>query len=448
MSLNILILDDEPRIINELSEFLARKGFKVKTADRPSSAFALMAKEEFDILILDVRLPEMDGLHILKQVKHDYPRMEVILISGHGNMDTVIEALRCGACDFLPKPFRQSDLQIAIERTTRYIGMQKKISQLRDDNSLISRELEQRVEKNFIGESPQIQKLLHDTLHLASFADTPIIISGESGTGKEIIARIIHYASPRKAKKFCPINCAAIPETLLESEFFGYKKGAFTGATKDSKGFLELSHGGSIFLDEIGDMPLYLQSKLLRVLEEKKFMKLGTSVEMPIDVRFIAATNRNLEKQLGNDSFRLDLYYRLAAYRIHIPALRERPEDIEPLMHYFCQAFCTQNRIETPSIDPILLREIVHYHFPGNVRELKNMVERALIINRDGVLSFDDFPILSLDDAATESALDRAQIAQIKKVLEECKYNQSQTARKLGISRYTLIRKMRKFGIE
>ncbi len=447
MEISVLILDDEQRIIHELSEFLVRKGFRVKTAQTPTAAFKLLNQEQFDVLILDVRLPEMDGLQVLKLVKADHPDLEVILISGHGDMDTVIEALRSGASDFLKKPFRQTELMIAIERTAKFINMQRNLSRLTDDNSLITKELERRVEKNFIGESKVIRKLLEDTIHLAGFADTPIIISGESGTGKEIIARIIHYASPRKDKKFCPINCAALPESLLESEFFGYKKGSFTGAMQDKKGYLELSAGGTIFLDEIADMPPNLQSKLLRVLEEKKFMKIGTNVEVPVDVRFVAATNKDLGKLIQDESFRKDLFYRLSAYQINIPPLRDRTEDIEPLLHYFIGYFCKRNGIDIPKTDPMLIKELVLYPFPGNVRELKNLVERALIINRNGTLSPEDFPMFNSDDSPVESTLDQIQIEQIKKALLEAENNQSQAAKALGISRFTLMRKIRKYGI-
>lgn len=445
--MKVLILDDEQRIILELSEFLVRKGFAVRSTQKPSDALRMLAAQDFDVLILDIRMPEMDGIEVLKQVKHTYPNLEVILISGHGDMDTVIDAMRLGACDYLRKPFRQNELLIAIERTAKFIALQRKLTELKDDNSLISKELEQRVEKNFIGDSRIIRKLLEDTIHLASFADTPIIITGESGTGKEIIARIIHYASPRKDKKFCPINCAALPETLVESEFFGYKKGTFTGALQDKKGYLELSQGGTIFLDEIADMPPLLQSKLLRVLEEKKFMKIGTNTETPVDLRFIAATNRDLDKEMQEANFRKDLFYRLAAYQIHIPPLRERTEDIEPLIRYFLGYFCERNRIPVPGLDATLLGDIVHYSFPGNVRELKNLVERALIINRNGTLSLDDFPMFDTNENPPESTLDILQMEQIKKALKEADNNQSHAAKALGISRYTLIRKIRKYGL-
>ncbi|MCK9310003.1 MAG: sigma-54 dependent transcriptional regulator [Candidatus Cloacimonetes bacterium] len=447
MDLKVLILDDEQRIIHELSEFLLRKGFQVKAANTPSAGFKMLDSEVFDVLILDVRLPEMDGLDVLKRVKADYPSMEVIMISGHGDMDTVIEALRCGASDYLKKPFRQTELMIALERTAKFIHLQRNLNQLSNENSLITKELERRVEKNFIGESKVIRKLLADTIHIASFTDTPIIIHGESGTGKEIIARIIHYASPRKDKKFCPINCAAMPESLMESEFFGYKKGTFTGAMQDKKGLLELSAGGTIFLDEIADMPPALQSKLLRVLEEKKIMKIGTNQEIAVDVRFIAATNKDLTGLIKEDRFRSDLFYRLSAYQLNIPPLRERTEDIEPLIIYFVEMFCQRNGIPVPQIDPILLKEIVNYPFPGNVRELKNLVERALIINRGGTLTMDDFSMCVTEDSSIDSKLDQLQIEQIKKALIESDHNQTQAAKLLGISRFALIRKIQKYGI-
>ncbi|MDY0151461.1 MAG: sigma-54 dependent transcriptional regulator [Candidatus Cloacimonas sp.] len=447
MDLKVLILDDEQRIIHELSEFLLRKGFQVKAVNTPSLAFQTLDSEAFDVLILDVRLPEMDGLDVLKRVKADYPSLEVIMISGHGDMETVIEALRCGASDYLKKPFRQTELMIAIERTAKFINLQRNLNQLSNENSLITKELERRVEKNFIGESKVIRKLLAETIHIAAFADTPIIIHGESGTGKEIIARIIHYASPRKDKKFCPINCAAMPESLMESEFFGYKKGTFTGALQDKKGLLELSAGGTIFLDEIADMPLALQSKLLRVLEEKKIMKIGTNQEVAVDVRFIAATNKDLSSLIREDKFRSDLFYRLSAYQLTIPPLRERTEDIEPLITYFVGMFCQRNGIPVPQLDPMLLKDIASYAFPGNVRELKNLVERALIINRTGTLGIDDFSMCVAEDSPIESKLDQMQAEQIKKALIDTDNNQTKAAKLLGISRFSLIRKIHKYGI-
>lgn len=446
--MKVIILDDEPRIVDELEEFLRRQKHQVSSFSLPSRALASLARESFDLMILDIRLPEMDGLEVLKKVKSDWPALEVIMISGHGDMDTVIEAMRSGAFDYLRKPFRQDELKIALQRSARFLGLKQEVNRLSEDNSLIASELEKRIEKNFVGQSKAIRKVIEDSLRLASFADTPLIITGESGTGKEIIARIIHFASPRKNARFFPVNCAAMPENLIESEFFGYRKGAFTGAIQDKKGILELSQGGSVFLDEVGEMPMLLQSKLLRVLEEKKFLKLGAGQETTVDLRFIAATNRDPEAQIADQSFRQDLYYRLAAYRIHIPPLRERPDDIEPLLNHFTREFCSRNRISIPHPDQELLTELRQYPFPGNARELRNLVERALIINRDDRLGCDDFPDLNVSVPDSESALDRSQKQLIEKALNEAGNNQSQAAKILGISRYTLIRKMKKYGLD
>ena len=447
MELKVLILDDEQRISDELREFCTRKGFDARTADRPSVAFTMLENEEYDVLILDVKLPEMDGMQVLEIVKAKYPDLEIIVISGHGDIDTVIAALRSGAIDYLKKPFRLNDLMIAIERTTKFVRLRQNIKALKTDNSLISAELERSIEKNFIGESPAIRSILQDAIQVAAFADTSVIINGESGTGKEIIARIIHYASPRKARKFCPVNCAAIPDNLLESEFFGYKKGTFTGALSDKKGYLELSEGGTLFLDEISDMPANLQSKLLRAIEERSYMKLGTGVEHKVDLRFLSATNQDLEKLVASGGFRSDLYYRLAAYKITIPPLRERKEDIEPLIMYFARYFCQRNGLPIPAIDKSLVNELWHYDFPGNVRELKNLVERALIINRSGKLSIDDFPVYNAPISNANLGFVQNQVEQVKEALKSVNNNQSKAAEILGISRFALIRLMKKYDI-
>ena len=389
----------------------------------------------------------MDGMQVLEIVKAKHPDLEVIVISGHGDIDTVIQALRSGAIDYLKKPFRLNELMIAIERTTKFVHLRQNIKALKTDNSLISAELERNIEKNFIGESPAIRHILQDAIQVAAFAETSVIINGESGTGKEIIARIIHYASPRKARKFCPVNCAAIPENLLESEFFGYKKGTFTGALSDKKGYLELSEGGTLFLDEISDMPLNLQSKLLRAIEEKSYMKLGAGNEHKVDLRFVSATNQDLEKLVASGVFRSDLYYRLAAYKITIPPLRERKEDIEPLLVYFARYFCQRNGLPIPAIDKSVVNELWQYEFPGNVRELKNLVERALIINRSGKLSMEDIPVFQSKSSSVNKRLVHNQVQQVKEALKTANNNQSKAAELLGISRFALIRLMKKYNI-
>jgi len=448
MELRVLILDDEQRISHELGEYLNRKGFRVKSASCPSDAFTLLTKEDFDIMILDVMLPEMDGISVLKKVKAQHPELEIIVISGHGDMDTVINALRNGAADYLKKPFRQADLIIAIERTTKFVSLQQKIKQLSSETSLISEALERDIDKTFIGKSVAIRDILDNAIGVASFPDTSVIISGESGTGKEIIARIIHFSSPRKQNRFIPVNCAAIPENLMESEFFGHKKGAFTGALSDKKGYLEYCDKGTLFLDEISDMPLNLQSKLLRALEEKRFMKLGCNTETSADVRFICATNKDLDALQVSGQFRSDLFYRFSTFKINIPPLRERIDDIEPLLHHYLDYFCRKNGLTIPAIEPGIVDRLKEYPFPGNVRELRNLVERALIINRTGKITLKDFPVFTKSHLNNHPEdLISSQVKQIKEAMLRTGNNQSKAAELLGISRYALIRKLKKYGI-
>lgn len=443
MNLKILIVDDEQRIITELSEYLKLKGYTVYGACGAASAFDILAKHHIDIMFLDIRMPEMDGLQVLQNAKKAYPALEVILISGHGDMDTLISALRNGATDYLKKPFRQKEVLVAIERTQGYLKLKQQISQLKNENSLISRELENSIEKTFIAESPKARAVLKEALMVASFADTPVLLCGESGTGKEIIARIIHYASPRKKARFYPINCSAIPENLMESEFFGHKKGTFTGAFADKRGYLEAGNGGTIFLDEIGDMPINLQAKLLRVIEEHKYIKLGDDREQNLDIRFICATNKSLEKLIERGAFREDLYYRLNTFKLELPPLRDRKEDILPLVNHFVSSICQKNGIREAAIGTELIDILSSYGFPGNIRELKNLVERALIINQSGTLNAADFPVFC--SPAPVQKLENSEKQQILQTLHSCGGNRSKAAEVLGISRFALLRKLKKY---
>jgi len=450
--LNILVLDDEKRITDELSEFLKRKKFTVFEANEVADAFQILNKNRIDILILDIKLKDTNGLNVLKDVKIRFPELEVIMITGHGDMDTVIESMRLGAIDFLKKPFLSIDAKIAIERTSKFIKMQQEIKQVEDRNSLISMELENNIERNFIGESEAIKKVLDLTLNAAKYNDVNVLITGESGTGKEIIARIIHFACDRKIKNFFPVNCSAIPETLIESEFFGHKKGSFTGALQDKKGFFELTDGGTLFLDEIADMPLNLQAKLLRAIEEKKIKRIGEDSEFSVDVRIVAATNHDVEKLIAENKFRLDLYHRLNTLIIEIPPLQERPDDIEPLLNHFIQNFSQKIKITPPEIHKNLIHELKKYDFPGNVRELKNLTERALIICKSKILDKDCFPLKCIN-RTTEIKEDinynlvQNEIDLIKSALNKTDDNQTKAAELLGISRHALIRRMNRFTI-
>jgi len=452
MNLKILILDDEKRVTEELSEYLVRKNFDAFTANRVEKAWEILHDNQIDVMILDLRLKNTSGLEILKKVKKDYPDLEVIMITGHGDMDTVIESMRLGAIDFLTKPFKHTDIKIAIERTGKFINMQQKLNRVQKRNSLISRELENNIERNLVGKSAAIKKVLKLSLEAAEY-DVNVLLTGESGTGKEIIARIIHFASKRKDHNFFPVNCSAIPENLLESEFFGYKKGSFTGANRNKKGFFELTDGGTLFLDEIADMPPALQAKLLRVIEEKKIKRIGEEKEFPVDVRIVAATNHDIENMIKKKQFRLDLYHRLNTFEINIPPLRERTEDIEPLLKYFVNNFSQKSDLEKPKIDKNLINHLRKYDFPGNVRELKNLTERAMIICKNGILNEKCFPLITpssnrKNPEKEDFDLQKNEKNLIKTALQKTEYNQTKAAKLLGISRHALIRRIDKYNID
>lgn len=450
--LSVLILDDETDFAQELQEYLQLRDFEVYTAATPGDGFASLRRRPYDLLILDVRLPGMSGIEILKQVRKMYPSMEVIIISGHGDIDTVIEALREGAIDYLRKPFRHIDIQLAIERTEKYLRLYHEFKEMENRNSLISSELERLIDRNFIGESNAIKQVLNLASTAAKYNNTNVLITGESGTGKEIIARIIHFASDQKHNPFVPVNSSAVTDSLLESEFFGHVKGSFTGAISDKKGYFEVANTGTLFLDEIADMPFALQAKLLRAIEEKKIKRVGGTDEIQVDFRIISATNHNVENLISNKEFRLDLFHRLNTITINIPPLRERPEDIEPLLRYFVTYFAERLKKPVPKINAQLVEALTQYKFTGNVRELRNMIERAMIFCNTSTLSTIDFQLLPSSNSTSKTPvamnLEEQEQNLILHALNECGYNQILTARMLGISRDSLIRRMKKYNIK
>jgi DNA-binding NtrC family response regulator len=450
--LNVLILDDEKRLTEELREFLEDSGFKAIEANNGKQGFLIMKKQPIDLLILDIRLSGENGLDILKQVKAKYPNIEVIMISAHGDMDTVIEAMQSGAMDYLRKPFRHLDIRLSIERTQKFLILQRKLVKLEEKNSLISKNLEERIERHFIGISLQIRDVLDLAMTAANFPDINVLITGESGTGKENVARIIHFAGKRRENVFCAVNSSAVTDSLMESEFFGHKKGSFTGALTDKKGFFETSDQGTLFLDEIADMPLNLQAKMLRAIEEKKITRVGETHAISTDFRIISATNHILDKLVEEKKFRLDLIHRLNTLHIHIPPLRERPEDIEPLLLYFAQDFSKKLNKPIPPIDKNVIEVLKDYPFPGNVRELKNMTERAIILSKGTSLGVKDFPV-SVSSKSNRSKdipklnLEENEAELIRLALENFNNNQIAAANALGIQRMALARKMQKYNI-
>ncbi len=450
--IKILILDDEKQFTEELSGFFVDSEFDSYEANTAAEGKKIMSIHAIDLLILDVRLPGVNGLDILKEVKSDYPFMEVIVISAHGDMDTVIKAMRLGAFDYLRKPFRFLDIQIAIERTQKYLQMQRRLKQMEEKNSLISKSLEEKIDRQFIGVSPRILEVFESALAAANYPDANVLITGESGTGKENIARIIHYSSNRKDHIFGAVNSSAITETLLESEFFGHKKGSFTGAVSDKMGFFEVCNGGTLFLDEIADMPLNLQAKILRASEEKVITRVGDTAQIRTNFRIISATNHDINKRVAKKKFRLDLLHRLNTLHIHIPALRERPEDIKPLLNYFIEVYASKFSKPALHVSKEAVDVLVKYDFPGNVRELRNLVERAAILCKGNRLEVRDFPLngpkpeLHVPEADSAN-LKTIEIKMIRKVLLACKFNQQAAADALGIHRDALSRKMKKYNI-
>jgi len=452
--IKILIIDDEDKITSRLKSHFEKQNYEVETANTVNESFVILSTFLPELVLLDVMLPGMSGMDVLKTIKAQYPSMEVILMSGYGDMDMVIQSMRQGACDFIRKPFQVMDVQLAVERTTKFIEVQSKLNKSESQRALISRDLDQLIGKEFIGDASSIRKVLDLALKAASDPDVSVLITGENGTGKEVLARIIHLGSERVNNAFATVNCAAIPDTLMESEFFGHVKGAFTDA-KDSKlGYFELAHEGTLFLDEIGDMPLLMQSKLLRALEQRKIKKLGDTKEIQVNIRLISATNQNLEKMMTDGKFRDDLFHRINTIEINIPPLRERTEDIELLLNHFVENLSARKGIQAPAISELVISKLNGYYFPGNVRELRNMVERALILSSNNCLMPDDFPIKAnpnhgetIVKSNPHQTLDELEKEMLQNALTQTGFNQTQAADLLGISRDAVKRRIKKYNI-
>lgn len=453
--INILILDDDAAIRNELSEFLESKGFDIFKASKPSDAEYILEQTEIDIAIIDVKLPEKDGIQALKEIKQKYSDVEVIMISGHGDMEMVIQAMRAGASNFFLKPFRSSDVENAIERTKRYINLNKQFKEIQVNYDWVSEQIKSKFKWNFIAESNSMKEVLNMVTKVAQSDKTTVLITGESGTGKEMIAGTIHYLSKRKNHFFNAVNCSAIPDNLFESEFFGHKKGSFTDAYENKLGLFEVTNKGTLFLDEIGDLKYDLQGKFLRVLEEGRINKIGSSKIIDIDVRIIAATNRDLRKMCDENKFRLDLLHRLNSFVINLPPLRERREEIPLLLNYYIEQFSKQSGKKIKGIDNNTMQILENYSFPGNIRELRNMVERAVILCDSEKLNLKHFQfnygstINYSKPAKIYSTLNLAENEKnlIETALKQTKFNKSKAAELLGIDRKRLMRKMELYNI-
>lgn len=441
--IRILVVDDELLIRTALQGILSAQGFEVKVAETGKKALEILTQEFFDLVILDLKLPDSNGLELLKEIKGLYPETGVVIITAYAEVKTAVQAIKDGAFDYLSKPFQEEELLIVLEKFLRFRKMEREIQYLKE--ALPADEKT----KNLIGESKAIKEL-REKIEIIARSDIPVLIYGESGTGKELVADLIHKLSPQKDGPYLKINCTAIPETLFEAELFGFEKGAFTGASESKKGKLELANGGTILLDEIGDLPLNVQPKLLRVLETNTFYPLGSKREVRINTRYIFTTNKDLKKLVEEGKFRNDLYYRLNVIPLKIPPLRERKEDIPSLIKHFLHLFAQKHGKPLPQITQEAYLVFLSYDYPGNVRELKHLIERAVLLSQNNLITLKELPedllpktteIQPLKDFKRCKALLEKEI--IYQTLRECKGKKSEAAKRLGISRKTLWQKLK-----
>jgi DNA-binding NtrC family response regulator len=451
---NVLILDDDPVYRNLLRAILKEK-LNVFAVEAPSIAFKILKNEKVDIMICDFRLPEMNGLKVLETVKAEYPGIAVIMISSAADMDTVIVALRNGAVDFLKKPFTPGEIWVAIERTKKFSELDNNLTQYKKRNSLLNDVVNKEIGSSIIGKSQDIKSIKQQIQMVSQTPDTSVLITGESGTGKELVARAIHNLSNRKDELFCAVNMSAVPESLFESEFFGHKKGSFTGALTDKAGWFETANEGTLFFDEIGEMSMFLQVKLLRVLEDRRFTRVGTQNEQKFDVRIIAATNKTNEELSSGKTLRLDLYHRLSTFLIELPPLRERSGDIRELANFFFESLSKKLGKSISGMHSEVYDLLKSYSFPGNVRELKNIIERAIIICDSDMIMPHHFMSLqsNQNNNPAPAGLEIFDLMEIEKqtilrALKKVNFNKAEAARLLNLEWNALYRRIQKYNIE
>lgn len=448
-----MVVEDEQDTLEMMTEVFHSKGYLVDKASNGLEALRKIKSREPDIILTDINMPGMDGMELLRNVSKDYPHIPVIMVTAYGTIDNAVEAMKIGAKDYITKPLRFDELHTKVERISQ-------LNSLIKENEFLLNKLQQKYDfTNIIGKTDKIKSLFELVKDVAS-THTTVLIRGESGTGKELIANAIHYNSPRMKRPFVKINCGVLAESLLESELFGHVRGAFTGAVKDKVGRFELAHGGTLFLDEIGDISLNMQLKLLRVLQEGEFEKVGGTETIKVDVRILAATNKNLEEAMEQGTFRNDLYYRLNVIPVLVPPLRERREDVQYLVHHFIEKFNKIYGKNVREVDPKAMAILKNYDYPGNIRELENLIERLIVLNKEpeGKLIPADLPENVREGHSAESedidlgnglvdAVETFEKRLIVKALDENKYNKVQTAKVLNINRSTFMSKLKKYEI-
>ena len=449
MKSKIIIVDDEPTHLKMLEAVLTADGFEVRKADDGQTAIQAVEERFYDLILMDVRMTRMDGIEALKRIREISPGIPVIIMTAYASVNTAVEALKSGAYDYLTKPLDIDELKILVQKALRH-------QQLEKENIFLKEQLKDRFDfSNIIGQSDMMLQLF-ETMSLVAPSNATVLITGESGTGKEIIANALHQNSLRREKPLIKVNCAALPETLLESELFGHKKGAFTGALTSRQGRFQLAHEGTIFLDEIAEMAPSTQAKILRVLQEREFEPLGGSSTVKVDTRVIVATNKDLTSEIQEGRFREDLYFRVNVVMLNVPPLRERREDVPLLADFFLKQYARKNQRLIKGFTPLATDLLMRYDWPGNVRELENVTERSVIMARGDLITPDEFPetLRSLDPDLKKTSVDLSPGRSLKAVekemilrtLEDTNGNRTHAAKILGISRRTLQLKLKDYG--
>ncbi len=468
---NILIVDDEEHIRKIMSIMLGKHGYQCRTAASGEEALALIGRESFDAVLTDLKMPGIDGLELLARLKADYPELVVVMVTAFASMDTAIQAMKAGAYDYVAKPFKEDEVVLILEKALER-------GRLLDENRLLKKQIKERFDlSTFLGQSPAMQKVF-DLIAKVAETRATILITGESGTGKELAARSIHQNGPRRERPFVPVNCGAIPPNLMESEFFGHVKGAFTGADQAKKGLIAESDGGTLFLDEVAELPLDMQVKFLRVLQEEEVRRVGELSARKVDLRVVAATNKNLPEEVAAGRFREDLFYRLNVISLRMPPLRERPDDIPILAVHFLKQAVDKNGLPPKKLSPAAMRLLVAQKWVGNVRALRNVIEQGAILSEGEAIGPDDFPFavpaeavsrpecppltetggggLSVHipedvvdlKAALKEVTEATERAIIERVLRDHHGNRTHAAEALGLSRRALITKIQTYGLD